>query len=317
MSKTAIAQKHERDREEWQKRGISGTITAINPASKEVTVNMRSREGSKPVTVVAAENVSFLRYAPDSVRFSDARPGSFSELKVGDQVRALGEKLDDGARFKPEILVSGSFVMAGGAVTSVNPATSEIVIQNLATKKPLTIVVNKDSVLRKIPPQLAMMLAMRAQGGRPGGAEGRVAEVGGQRSAEGGGPPARGETYPRGVSSPSVAEGKGGPGAAQGGPGMGPRGSGAGGPGGEGRARMGSGDINEMIEHLPALKVEELKPGDVILVSSTIGADPSRVTAIVLASGVEPLLTQPQGPQAPGATLGLPSGVLDVGIGLP
>ncbi len=56
-----------------------------------------------------------------------------------------------------------------------------------------------------------------------------------------------------------------------------------------------------MLERMPALKIEELKPGDAIIISSTTGADPSRVTAIVLVAGVEPLLSEGQsGPQIGG-----------------
>lgn len=48
---------------------------------------------------------------------------------------------------------------------------------------------------------------------------------------------------------------------------------------------------------MPAVKFEELKPGSAIIVLCTVGAEPSRVTAIVMVAGVEPLLTQtPEGP---------------------
>ena len=82
---------------------------------------------------------------------------------------------------------------------------------------------------------------------------------------------------------------------------------------------MGGGmDMQEMLERLPAVTVAELKPGEMVIVSSTVGADPTRVTAIALITGVEAFLQTPSGqPGAPGASLGLPSGALDVGIGLP
>ena len=46
MSKSAIAKKHEADRAEWQHRGLSGTVTAVDPAKKEITVNLRTRDGN-------------------------------------------------------------------------------------------------------------------------------------------------------------------------------------------------------------------------------------------------------------------------------
>ena len=60
-----------------------------------------------------------------------------------------------------------------------------------------------------------------------------------------------------------------------------------GGPGGGGRG----GDVNQMLDSLPAMQLSELKPGDAIMVSTTQGSDPNRVTAIMLLAGVEPLLT--------------------------
>ncbi len=188
MTKSDIAQKHERDRADWQKRGIVGRITALNTEAKEISLVMRAPGGERPITLASSDKVKFRRYAPDSVKFSDAKTSSFAELKVGDQVRALGDRSADGMRFTPEEVVSGSFRMVGGAITVVNPATNEITINNLQTGQPLTVVVNKDSVMRRIPPEMATMLAQRrAQAGAAGGAA----------APAGGGQPAQGEGQPR------------------------------------------------------------------------------------------------------------------------
>ena len=51
-----------------------------------------------------------------------------------------------------------------------------------------------------------------------------------------------------------------------------------------------------MLDRTPPLKLDELKPGDALIVVSTEGADPSQITAIVLLAGVEPILAaQPKG----------------------
>jgi hypothetical protein len=55
--------------------------------------------------------------------------------------------------------------------------------------------------------------------------------------------------------------------------------------------RMMSGDfVQQMLERMPAVTVGELKPGTLILVSSTAGADPTRLTAIQLVSNIEPVV---------------------------
>ena len=45
-----------------------------------------------------------------------------------------------------------------------------------------------------------------------------------------------------------------------------------------------------MLERLPAVTLAELKPASMVVISSTVGADPTRVTAIQLVSNVEPLI---------------------------
>src|ERR1044071_1329852 len=109
MSKGDIAEKGERERGQWNKRGISGTISAINAETKEITVDARTADGPKPIVVATNAETKFRRYAPDSVRFDDAKAGTFADLKAGDQLRALGTKSTDGARFTPEEIVTRSF----------------------------------------------------------------------------------------------------------------------------------------------------------------------------------------------------------------
>ena len=48
-----------------------------------------------------------------------------------------------------------------------------------------------------------------------------------------------------------------------------------------------------MIDGSPAIQVTDLKAGDAIVVSSTVGATAGKITAIKLLAGVEPILTKP------------------------
>jgi len=63
------------------------------------------------------------------------------------------------------------------------------------------------------------------------------------------------------------------------------------------------GDVGQMLDALPPLLLADLKAGDAIMVSTTQGTDPGRVTAITLLAGVEPLLTA-----SPNATRDIMSG---------
>ena len=53
-----------------------------------------------------------------------------------------------------------------------------------------------------------------------------------------------------------------------------------------------------MIERMPPFDMTQLKAGDALIISSTVGADPNKITAITLLAGVEPILTSaPKGRQ--------------------
>ncbi len=293
MTKGDLAQKHAQDRAEWQKRGIVGTVTALNPETKEVTVTTRGRD-AKTITIDASA-ATFERYSPDSVKFADAKPSSFAELQPGDTLRALGDKNEDGTRLKAEALVSGAFETIAGTVDSVDAATGEVRITNLQTKKPVVVRTNQDSLLRRLDPQVAALLARRL---RPAGASGDTVP------APGGGNRPAGEN-----AAPQGAPGDGGPGAPGGFRG-GFGGRGAGGPGGG----AGNGDLQQILERMPQLSLSELKKGDAVIVSSSKGPDPSSVTAFAFVAGVEPFLAA--APRTAGQ-VNLGSWNLDLGGGGP
>jgi len=299
MSKADIAKKQEAERAEWKRRGVLGIITALKPETKEITISSRTMAGPQALIIPVSDKVEMSRYAPDSIKFADAKPATFDELKVGDQLRALGERNAEGSAFTAEKVVTGSFRMVSGVVTAVDAATGEVKINDLQTKQPLTIVVRQDAVLRKFPAANEMD-GMMMMGRGPGA----------------GGPPA-GQT-----SASGQAASKPLPNGAQGAP-AGGQGPGAGGPGGG--MRMGGGGMNlqDMLERLPTISIADIKVGDTIIVSSTKGADPSRLTAISFISGADTLLNmlaarQPQagGQTAPNPAAGLGSGI-QFGIGLP
>src|ERR1044071_1326097 len=176
MTKGDLAKKAEAERAEWRRRGILGVITALKPDTKEITITHRTMAGNQLVVIPVTDKTEMRRYAPDSIKFGDAKPSQFSELKVGDQLRALGDRTEDPLRFNPEKVVTGSFRTVGGVVTAIDPNTHEIKINELEKKTPLTIVIKQDAVLRRFPAEMGMMGGM----GRPGGGGGAPAAGGAQ-----------------------------------------------------------------------------------------------------------------------------------------
>jgi hypothetical protein len=302
MNKVDIAKKQEMERAEWKRRGVLGIITALKPETKEITISSRTAAGPQSLNIPVSDKVEMRRYAPDSIKFADAREAKFEELKVGDQLRALGERTADGTAFTPEKVVTGSFKTVAGVITAIDPASGEVKINDLQTKQPLTIVVKQDSVLRKFPApgEMGGMMMM----GRGPGAGGTAAA--GQPAA--GGP----------TATASAPQANGGQRGAGGGPTAGS------GPGGGMRMGAGGGmNIQDMLERLPTIALAEVKVGDTIIVSSTRGADPARLTAISFIAGADTLLNmlaarQPPaaGQTAPNPAAGLGSGI-QFGIGLP
>jgi len=84
-------------------------------------------------------------------------------VRAGDQLRALGDKTGEG-KFTAEQIVSGAFKTIGVTVTAVDQSTGKITAATLDQKKPVTISINKDSVLHRIPPPVAMAIAQKAKG---------------------------------------------------------------------------------------------------------------------------------------------------------
>ena len=275
MARADIAQKHEQDEAEWRRRGVSGVITAIDPARQEIMVEARSLMGSQAVRVSTSERkATFKRYAPESVRYSDARASSFAELQVGDQVRVLGDRAPDGSTVTAEQVVSGSFQIVSGAVQSVEGGT--VTILDNETGRPLAVAVASETLVRRLPPEMAARLSMRdrgPEGGRPGAPGARGGATEGGAPPEGGSPPV-------------------------------------------GARRTGAQTLQDMLERLPPLPVADLKPGDQVAVSSSkAAAGASRVTAAVLLAGIEPLLqARPSGAAGRPETLGLAAGALDMGL---
>ncbi len=183
-----------KDDEDWRKRGTTANLETVDAAAKTFTL----KSGPKTILVKPAEKIEYLRYSPDSAKSSDAKPSSFAELKAGDEVHVLGNKNADGTEIVAEKVVFGAFPQIAATIKSINAGSNEIVVTDLATKKPVTIRLSSDSNMKKLPDMAAQMLARRYGAARGGAAD----------DGNGGG---RGAGRGRGAGAP------GGPGAGRGG----------------------------------------------------------------------------------------------------
>ena len=260
MKSSDLEASREKDRAAWQKNGVGGLVSAVDLASGDVTISTNAFGAKKSVVVHTAKDTTIRRYAPDSVKFDDAKSGTLDQIKPGDQLRARGTRSADGTMFTAEAIVSGSFRNIAGTVTSTDPASNTIRVVDLIAKQPVVVKVTGESQLRKLPPEIAQRIAMRLKGAAGAGAAGASA---GAANGDAGGPS---------------------------GPGQRPQGGFAGRSGG-------APDLQQMLSHMPAVTVADLKKGDAIMMVSTEGTNAGGVTAITLVAGVEPILAAPNGGQ--------------------
>lgn len=291
LTRADLVKKQEADQARWTTRGIAGRVTVLDPAAKTITVAVRGGGlGSERTTIVTTDDKTiFRRYAANSVKFSDAKSSSLSELKVGDQLRAVGEKTSDNAALAAEEILFGSFRMVAGKISAIDVAKNEITVKDLQTNKEVTIGVNGETLLRRFPAEMAQRMAqmqmMRGAAVGSGGEGGLSSSPGMNRRAP---QSAGGQTTPPSASQnvndgmPSAATGTSG---------------GARAGGGVGTRR---GDVDSMLEQMPALVLTELKIGDAVAASSSGGESTDRVTAIKFVAGIEPFLVAPQPSAMPG-----------------
>jgi hypothetical protein len=164
VKQSDLALKQQKDREDWQLRGVGGMVKSVDSAAGVIVLGTGAGSMAKTITVHTSDKTILKRYAPGSVRFDAAQPAPIDEIHPGDQLRARGTKNETGTEINAEEVVSGSFRNIAGTISSVDAAGSTLVVKDLATKKQVTIHVTADAQMRRLPDGIAQMLAMRLKG---------------------------------------------------------------------------------------------------------------------------------------------------------
>jgi hypothetical protein len=278
MRRTDLEAKKAQDRDDWQKRGIGGLVSAVDLPTATITISTGTGTTAKTVAIHTTKNTVLRRYPPDSVQFDDAKPAPLDQVKPGDQMRARGTKSADGSEFAADEIVSGTFRNLAGIITAIDASAQTISLTDLISKKPMLVKITAQSQLRKIPAQMAQMIAFRLKGAG---------------AAAGAAPP---------DGTPSGGAGSGG--AANSGQRSGGAGAGAGGAGNGAGGGGGRGDFQQIVNRLPASTLADFQKGDAVMVVSTQGTDADGVTAITMLGGVEAILAAaPAGNAAQAMTL--------------
>jgi hypothetical protein len=269
----------------------------VDAAKSLIVVQTRGREGQESATVDVS-SARVLRYAADSMRPADAVPGSLADVRAGENIRATGERSADGATFKAEEVLTGSFARFAGTVAAVDAQRNEVTVKT-DDGGSVKLAFGARSSMRRVTPEFEQTLAkQRAEAEQR--REQRRAErqqQGGQAAQGEGGQRREGEGRRRGDGQ---GRGEGG-GQRRGGPG-------------------GGNNFQQMFDSLPAVTLAELKKGDAVVVTVTPGADASRATVVSLITGPAETIRAMQqfqrggdGPR--GMSPGLPGDVIGGGQG--
>src|SRR5690242_2149942 len=228
MKKASITEKQAHEREEWRQ-GTAGLVSSVDPAADSVVITQPGLGEKKTVTIHLSKDTVVRRYAPDSIKYDDAKPAKLEQIKAGDQLRARGTRSADGSELAAAEIVCGTFRNIAGTISSIDASASTITLQDLASKKSVTVRVTSDSQVRKLPLAMAQRIAVRLRG---------VAAADSQT------PGGAGAANASAAQAPRPAGGQA----------AGPAESG---PGGPGRGAAGGGDFQQAFNRMPAATLSE------------------------------------------------------------
>jgi len=275
MKQADVAAKQQRDREDWQKRGVGGLVTNVDAATGTITISSSEMGANRSIAVHITKDTILRRYAPGSVRFDDAKPAPASQImariKAGDQLRARGTRSADGSEVSAEEVVSGAFRNIAGTIKAIDPASHTMTVQDAIGKNAVVVKVTSDSQMKKLPAEMAQRIAMRLKGPAGGGNTDQ--------------PGANGQSYGKNVKDQGGA-----PAASRARASKSTEGQAASVPGG-GQSGNGPPDLQRMLSRLPNSTLTDLQKGDAVMIVSTEGTDSGSVTAITLLAGVDAILT--------------------------
>jgi len=261
MKKASIAEKQAHEREEWRQ-GASGLVSSVDLGANSILITQPGLGDKKTVTIHLSKDTLVRRYAPDSIKFDDTKPAKLDQIKMGDQLRARGTRNADGSELTAAEIVCGTFQNIAGTISSIDPSANTITLQDLATKKSVTVRITSDSQVRKLPLPMAQRIAARLRGAAaadlhtPGGASAANANA-------------------MQTQRPAGAQANG----AQ-----------AGGPEGPGRGAGGGGDFQQAFNRMPAATLSDFQKGDAVMIVATEGGANGVPSVITLLGGVEPIL---------------------------
>lgn len=256
MKQSDVLAKREQDREDWQRRGVGGLVSAVDVAGGSITISIGGFARSRSLVVDTSKETILRRYPPGSVRFDEAKPAPLDQIKPGDQAWARGTRSEDGSKLTAQEIVSGTFRNIAGIITALDTAGNSLTVQDAIRKSTLVVKISPDSEMKKLPPEMAQRIAMRLKA---------------EESRE---PSPLPNARPSGDSmAQTSAPMPGAAGALRNG------------------QRNGAPNFERLLNRLPSSRLADLQKGDAVMIVATSRGEHEPLTAITLLAGVEPILT--------------------------
>jgi len=257
MKKASIAERQAHEREEWRQ-GTAGLVSSVDPAANSIVITQPAVGEKKTVTIRLSKDTVVRRYAPDSIKFDDAKPAKLEQIKAGDQLRARGTRTADGSELTAAEIVAGTFRNIAGMISAIDASANTVTLQDLATKKTVTVRLTTDSQVRKLPLPMAQRIAARLKGAGPDSQPPSAAPGSGANASQGQRPAST-----QAGAGESVSPGSG-------------RGAG--------------GDFQQAFNRMPAATLSDFQKGDAVMIVATEGGANGLPSVITLLGGVEPIL---------------------------
>jgi hypothetical protein len=165
MTASDVAQVHAQEQQAWRN-GKRGVVTAVDSAARKITI----QSAGSASMIQVADSASLLRYKDGSSRFSDAQPATIDQIHTGDQLQAKGST-DAAGTFVADAVIFGTFVNIAGRVQSVDTEASTVTVNDLFTKKPVTLHIMGESQLKQVPQMIAQRIAFQQR------SSGKAAEI--------------------------------------------------------------------------------------------------------------------------------------------
>jgi hypothetical protein len=262
MSARSLEAARTAEAEAWQHSTI-GVVSAVDAATHTLKMSVRTPEGATmPVTLTATGATQFTRYSAEDPK--TPAPSKLADIQTGDIVRVVGDKSPDGSTIAAQKVYLAPRQLPA-VVVSISG--NELTVKDLRNKQNVMVAVNSQTQVRRLPPQIAYMLARRLNPSF--------------RAAAGGGNHAGAPPY---GAKAGEASGTNAPRAA-------------------GAAPNRAAELSRLIESTPEIQISELKPGDAVVISGAPATgDHSQLLANTIVAGVEPIFQS--APPRQGQSLG-------------